>query len=460
MSELTLGDALEITQGVALNLTDLSQMITSAVYDSREVGPGSLFAAFHGSHNNGHNFVDQAVSSGAIAALVSEKVLAPAILVPDVLAALVKLAKANRDRLNCPILALTGSSGKTTTKDLLIDLLAPLGPVLAPTGSRNNELGMPSTLIGANRSSAAVVLEMGARHKGNIRELCEIARPNIVGITLIGSAHLGEFGSREAIMQTKGEIVELLNTDGVAVLNADQPESRIIAKRTLGNVWYAGYDKSADIQISNLTLDAVGRPSFVLKTSVGEISTRMNLIGRHQAQNAAIAVGMALAANVSLTDIEVALAAATPRSALRMATEKIAEITLIDDTYNANPESVIAALVTLGQISCSGRRIAVLGEMAELGEAARELHQQVGAAATTADLLIGIGDWGAEIVAGATAGNSAAQRSVTVPDRESALELLRHEMKKGDLVLLKASRAAGFDTLAASVRDYLKSKES
>lgn len=460
MSELTLGDALEITQGAATNLTDLSQIITSAVYDSREVSAGSLFAAFRGTHNNGHDFVDQAVANGAIAALVSEKVSTPAILVPDVLAALVKLAKSNRDRLNCPVLALTGSSGKTTTKDLLIDLLAPLGPVLAPTGSRNNELGMPSTLIGANRSSAAVVLEMGARHKGNIRELCEIARPNIVGITLIGSAHLGEFGSREAIMQTKGEIVELLNTDGVAVLNADQPESRIIAKRTSGKVWYAGYDKSADIQISNLTLDTAGRPSFVLKTAVGEISTRMNLIGKHQAQNAAIAVGMALAANVSLADIEIALAAATPRSALRMATEKIAEVTLIDDTYNANPESVIAALVTLGQISCAGRRIAVLGEMAELGEAAKELHQQVGAAAETADLLIGIGDWGAEIVAGATAGNSATQRSVTVPDRESALELLRHEMKKGDLVLFKASRAAGFDTLAASVRDYLKSKES
>ena len=403
MSELTLGEALEITQGVASNLTDLSQIITSAVYDSREVGSGSLFAAFRGTQNNGHDFVDQAVANGAIAALVSEKVSAPAILVPDVLAALVKLAKANRDKLNCPILALTGSSGKTTTKDLLLDLLAPLGPVLAPTGSRNNELGMPSTLIGANRSLAAVVLEMGARHKGNIRELCEIARPNIVGITLIGSAHLGEFGSREAIMHTKGEIVELLNTDGVAVLNADQPESRIIAKRTSGKVWYAGYDKSADIQISNLTIDAAGRPSFVLKTSVGEISTRMNLIGKHQAQNAAIAVGMALAANVSLTDIEIALAAATPRSALRMATEKIAEVTLIDDTYNANPESVIAALVTLSQISCNGRRIAVLGEMAELGEAAIELHQQVGAAATTADLLIGIGDWGAEIVAGATA---------------------------------------------------------
>lgn len=460
MSELTLKEVVEITNGTGSNLIDLSLVVTNAVYDSREAIPGSLFAAFHGANNNGHDYATAAISQGALAALVSEPVLAPSILVNDVLSALVKLAKANRAKLNCPVLALTGSSGKTTTKDLLIDLLGSLGPVLAPTGSRNNELGMPATLIGADRNSAAVVLEMGARHKGNIRELCEIARPNIVGITLIGSAHLGEFGSREAIMHTKGEIVELLADDGVAVLNADQAESRIIASKTKGKVWYAGYASGADIQISNLSLDASSRPRFSLNTPAGKLTTQLNLIGKHQADNAAIAVGMALAAGVSLSEIEVGLTAAKPRSALRMATSVIFGVTVIDDSYNANPESMKAALAALGQMACQGNRIAVLGEMAELGAAATQLHQEVGAATAVADLLVGVGEWGNEILAGAAAAELPNQRRISVANQAEAVEFLRHEVKSGDLVLFKASRAAGFDAVAAHLRQVLATKES
>lgn len=460
MSELTLKEVLEITAGAGSNLPVLSSVVTTAVYDSREAIPGSLFAAFRGATSNGHDYATAAITQGAIAALVSEPIAAPSILVPDVLIALVKLAKANRIKLNCPVLALTGSSGKTTTKDLLIDLLGSLGPVLAPAGSRNNELGMPATLIGANRNSAAVILEMGARHKGNIRELCEIARPNIVGITLIGSAHLGEFGSREAIMHTKGEIVELLADDGVAVLNADQAESRVIAGKTKGRVWYAGYAPGSDIQISKLSLDAASRPRFTLHTPAGEVEVKLNLIGKHQAENAAIAVGMALAAGVGLTEIEAGLATAKPRSALRMATSVISGITVIDDSYNANPESMKAALAALGQMACSGKRIAVLGEMAELGTSATQLHREVGAATASAELLIGIGPWGNEIVAGAAAADLPKQRRISVANQAEALELLRHEIKSGDLVLFKASRAAGFDSAAANLRQVLATKES
>ncbi len=459
MSELTLQEVIAITAGTAANLPDLSVAVSNAVYDSREVIPGSLFAAFKGANSDGHNFAAAAISQGAVACLVSETVSAPSVLVPDVLAALVQLAKANRNKLICPVLALTGSSGKTTTKDLLIDLLSSLGPVLAPAGSRNNELGMPTTLIGADKSSAAVILEMGARHRGNIRELCEIARPNIVGITLIGSAHLGEFGSREAIMHTKGEIVELLDRDGVAVLNADQAESRIIATKTNGEVWYAGYAADADIQISNLTLDELSRPSFTLQTPAGQISTRLNLIGKHQAENAAIAVGMALAAGVSLAEIETGLSNATPRSSLRMATQVVSGVTLIDDSYNANPESMAAALAALGQMACQGKRIAVLGEMAELGAVATELHQNVGAVTAAADLLVGIGPWGSEIVTGAASANLPDQRRISVPTAAEAVELLRHEIKSGDLVLFKASRAAGFDAIAAMVREVIATRE-
>jgi len=458
MSELTLSEILTITDGVGHKLSKLDSKPTNACYDSRDVTPGSLFAAFKGARVDGHSFAGGAIDKGALVILASRPLDLPSIVVSDVQIALTKLAIANRNKLNIPVLALTGSSGKTTTKDLLIDLLSSKGNLVATSGSRNNELGMPCTIMGANSNTASLVLEMGARHKGNIFELCRIARPNIVGITNIGSAHLGEFGSREAIMQTKGEIVELLNEDNFAVLNADQNESQEIAKRTKAKIWLAGYSIDAEIRVTNLELDNQAQPSFTLTTPFGAIDVQLHLVGAHHANNAAIATGMALRAGISLDQISTALADARPRSGLRMATSEIGGVKVIDDSYNANPESMLVALDALNRLSCAGRKIAVLGEMAELGEHSKKLHHEVGAAAIQSDLLIGIGSWGSEIIAGALAAGMDKNQTKWCANESEAISTLRHELESGDVVLFKASRAAGFDQVAAKVRDFLSEK--
>ncbi|MFZ9751323.1 MAG: UDP-N-acetylmuramoyl-tripeptide--D-alanyl-D-alanine ligase [Candidatus Nanopelagicales bacterium] len=449
MAELTLAEIIAITNGVPNQLSDLEIKPVGISYDSRDTKQGDLFAAFVGQNSDGHDFVNAAIASGAVAALVSKPIASPSILVDDVLLAITKLAAANRAKLDVPVLALTGSAGKTTTKDLLIDLLQPLGKVIATTGSRNNELGLPVTLFAADKHTAAVVLEMGARHRGNIRELCEIAKPTIVGITNIGSAHLGEFGSREMIMHTKGEIVELLPPSGIAVLNADQPESMQIARKTKARVQYAGFADSADLRIENLKLDSTARCSFDLVTPLGEVRIKLKLVGEHQAHNAAIAAGMALAAGLSLE-------AAVARSQMRLSVEKISNFIVIDDSYNANPESVTAALTTLNQMECSGKRIAVLGEMAELGEQSIELHQEIGSSAANLDLLIGVGDFGKLIISGAIQGGMAPEVVCLVETKELAISKLKQELQSGDVVLIKASRSAGFDEIAGGLRNWAK----
>lgn len=452
MSDLTLAEMLAITNGKASGIEDLTIKPNRVSYDSREDQTGGLFAAFVGTQSDGHDFAAAAVASGAIAALVSRAVGVPSIVVPNVQQALQDLAIANRNKLHIPVLALTGSSGKTTTKDLLIDLLEPLGNVVATVGSRNNEIGLPVTLLSADQLTKAMVLEMGARHRGNIKELCQIARPTIVGITNIGSAHLGEFGSREAIMHTKGEIVELLTENDIAVLNADQLESKTIAGKTRAQVWYAGLNDDADLKIKNLKLDSFARASFKLRTPAGEIDVNLKLLGMHQAHNAAIAAGMALAAGVSLIDIADALNQATAKSKMRMAIETVAGLTLIDDSYNANPESVKAALASVAQMDCAGRKIAVLGEMAELGGESAKLHQEVGDAAADLDLLLTVGETAEEIYRGALSAGMGNQRAHHFKSKADAVAYLRHELKSADLLLIKASRAAGFDQVAQQVR--------
>ncbi len=456
MAELTLAEIIAITNGVPNQLSDLEIKPVGISYDSRDTKQGDLFAAFVGQNSNGHDFVDAAIDAGAVAALVSKPIASPSILVDDVLLAISKLAAANRAKLDVPVLALTGSTGKTTTKDLLIDLLQPLGKVIATTGSRNNELGLPATLFAADKQTAAVVLEMGARHRGNIRELCEIAKPTIVGITNIGSAHLGEFGSREMIMHTKGEIVELLPPSGIAVLNADQPESMQIARKTNVNVQYAGFADSADLRITNLKLDSTARCSFDLVAPLGEVSIKLKLVGEHQVHNAAIAAGMALAAGLTLEQTKHGLETADARSQMRLSVEKISNFIVIDDSYNANPESVMAALTTLNQVECSGKRIAVLGEMAELGEESIELHQEIGRSAANLDLLIGVGDFGKQIISGAIQGGMAPEGVCLVETKELAISKLKQELQSGDVVLIKASRSAGFDEIAGGLRNWAK----
>jgi UDP-N-acetylmuramoyl-tripeptide--D-alanyl-D-alanine ligase len=454
MSDLTIAEIIAISNGKANQLLDLKFKPTTAVYDSKDAISGSVFTAFKGTHHDGHDFVDQAIANGAVLAIVSKPVSAPCIVVADVLKALTNLAAANRLKLSTPVLALTGSSGKTTTKDLLIDITSSLGTTVATVGSKNNELGLPSTLFAADQDTAVIVLEMGARHVGNIRDLCAIAQPNVVGITNIGSAHLGEFGSLQRLIETKSEILEHLKSKDIAVLNADQAVSYEMAKKTTANIVLAGTAANADIQIMNLKLDKSARPHFDLKTPSGEISIALNLIGEHQASNAAIAAAMALAAGVPLADIEAALNSAQPRSGLRMAASEVAGVWILDDSYNANPESMTAAINVLQAHAAAARRILVVGEMGELGAETANFHAQLGqrAASSGISLLICVGPLTQYAAAAATKAGMEKQQVQWFANNDSAREYLRHEIDFGDVVLFKASRAARFDQLVSEVK--------
>lgn len=459
MSELTLGEVIEITQGTPFRIPDLSKKVAGAAYDSREVKPNYLFAAFQGQNTDGHNFAPAAIAAGAIATLASHEVDGPCILVSDVRQALILLASANRKKLSVPVLAITGSSGKTTTKDLLIDLMLTRGKVVATAGSRNNELGLPITLLSADYETKSIILEMGARHKGNIHELVQIAQPNIVGITNIGSAHLGEFGSIDQIVNTKSEILESLDANGIAVLNADQEVSDQIALRTRGQVRFAGLSKRAQVRVTNMELDENAKPKFKLELDGDEILIQLNIVGRHQASNAAIAAAMAAAAGITPAEIQAALNSAHTRSDLRMAVALINEITFIDDSYNANPESVAAGLEVIASLGGVKRRIAILGEMAELGEASDELHRQLGQlAAKHVSLLLTCGSSAKLITDGAIAAGLNASQARVFDNPNLIVEFLRHEMDAGDALLIKASRAAKFDLIAQQLRDIARDR--
>jgi UDP-N-acetylmuramoyl-tripeptide--D-alanyl-D-alanine ligase len=458
MAELTIAEIIRITSGEPVQISDPDLKPTAAVYDSREIVPGCIFAAFKGERVDGHDYAVAAVASGATLVLASRKVDCPSVLVPDVQLALSQLATANRAKLKIPVLALTGSSGKTTTKDLLIDLLDGIGSVVATVGSKNNEIGLPVTLFGANAQTSAIVLEMGARRSGNIKELCDIAKPNIVGITNIGSAHLGIFGSVENLVATKSEILSGLTETDIAVLNADQKVSYQMANRTRAKVQYAGFSDSADFQIKNLKLDELARASFDLTTPIGEIKVKLKLIGEHQAINSAIATAMAIAAKIPLKEIEAKLNSAVPRSPLRMSAIQIAGVTVLNDSYNANPESMKAALDTLIHAESLGRKIFVAGEMGELGQAAQDLHEEFGSqvAASNIDLFWCAGELMQNAAEAAVNGGMPAARVNWFQTRDGMVQQLRHEIESGDIVLIKASRAAGFDQIVESLKAELE----
>jgi UDP-N-acetylmuramoyl-tripeptide--D-alanyl-D-alanine ligase len=453
MSDLSIAEIIAISNGTPHQLADLNFKPTTAIYNSKDAVAGSLFAAFKGAHHDGHDFVDQAIANGAALAIVSRPVSAPCIVVPDVLKTLTDLATANRLKLAIPVLALTGSSGKTTTKDLLIDITSSLGPAVATIGSKNNELGLPSTLFAADRNTAVMVLEMGARHVGNIRDLCDIAKPNIVGITNIGSAHLGEFGSLQRLIDTKSEILQNLQSKDIAVLNADQEVSYQMAKKTSANILFAGTAANADIQIVNLKLDEWAHPHFDLLTPKGKISIALNLIGEHQANNAAIAAAMAIAAGVELADIEAGLNSAQPRSSMRLAVSKIAGVVVLDDSYNANPESMTAAIKVLHTYGSTARKILVVGEMGELGPDAAQFHAQIGNQAATAgvSVFVCVGALAKFAATAARESGMSQEQVLWFENNQQARELLRHEIGSGDVLLFKASRAGRFDQLVSEV---------
>jgi UDP-N-acetylmuramoyl-tripeptide--D-alanyl-D-alanine ligase len=453
MIEMSLAEVAEVVGGVAHGAASVTG---AAFVDTRTPEPGGLFVALAGERVDGHDFASAAGDAGAAAVLGSRPTDLPTVVVDDVTAALGLLARHVVDRLpDVVVLAMTGSQGKTGTKDYLAHVLSEAGPTVATRGNFNNELGVPLTVLRATPETRYLVVEMGARGVGHIAELCRIAPPHVAAVLNVGTAHIGEFGGREAIACAKGEIVEALAADGTAVLNADDHLVAAMAARTSATVTTFG-DGSAghspDVSVSEVTTDEIGRQSFELAHRGSYATVHLAQVGAFQWRNAAAAAAMALAAGLDLDTVADSLADAGPASRWRMElTERADGLVVVNDAYNANPESMRAALETLAGIgSRSGRRtVAVLGEMRELGDEAAAAHRGTGAYAAQigVDVLVAVGPGAAAIAEGFRAGGTG---GVTIPTagRDEAVDWLRHNVSAADVVLVKASRGAALELIA------------
>jgi UDP-N-acetylmuramoyl-tripeptide--D-alanyl-D-alanine ligase len=450
MIPLSLADVAEITGGQLHDADPDTEVTGPAFLDTRTPAPGGLFAAFAGERADGHDHAGQAVAAGAVAVLGSRPTGVPTVVVADVEAALQELARtvlARRRAAEVPltVLAVTGSQGKTSVKDLLAAVLAGVGPTVATSGSFNNELGLPLTVLRTEPGTRYLVLEMGARGIGHLRQLCAIAPPDVSLVLNVGKAHLGEFGSRENIAQAKGELVEVLTPEGAAVLNADDPMVAAMADRTAARVWTYGR-AGDDVRLLDVVTDELGRPAVTLRHGGEEIAVQLQLLGAHQAGNAAAAVAAAVAAGCPFRDVTEALGAVERLSRWRMELHERADgLVVVNDAYNANPDSMRAALETLAGIGDrSGRpTVAVLGEMRELGEDAAAEHRVVGRLARELGIdQVYVAGEGARAIAEA---DPAARYFDTVPEAAAAV---RNNVRGTEVVLVKASRAGGFERIA------------
>ncbi|MER5639696.1 UDP-N-acetylmuramoyl-tripeptide--D-alanyl-D-alanine ligase [Kitasatospora sp. NPDC002227] len=460
MIALTLAEIAEAVGGT-LDSADPAALVTGPVdRDSRLMGPGGLFACVVGERVDGHDFAARAVELGAVAVLATRPVGVPAVLVEDVLAALAKLGRAVVDRApQVSVVGLTGSVGKTSAKDLIAQVLAKQGETVFTEGSLNNEIGAPLTAMKVSDTTRHLVLEMGARHKGDIAYLTTVAPPTVGLVLNVGTAHVGEFGSKAAIAEAKGELVEALTSEGTAVLNADDPLVRAMAERTKARVLLFGESPEAEIRATGVRLDSTGRPSFTLVTPAGSAPVQLRLYGEHHVSNALAAAAVAAALGMSVDDTAAALGEAGALSRWRMEVVDRADgVTVVNDAYNANPESMRAALRALVSIGGRGperrRTWAVLGEMRELGEDSLDEHDAIGRLAVRLDVtkLVAVGGRDAACMElGARNEGSWGEESVLVSDADAAVELLRGQLRPGDVVLVKASRSVGLERVAEAL---------
>ncbi|AKK11462.1 UDP-N-acetylmuramoyl-tripeptide--D-alanyl-D-alanine ligase [Corynebacterium uterequi] len=470
MITLSIAEIAEITGGRLAGGADPDAVVTRFVeFDSRKITPGGLFVALPGERVDGHRFAASAVEQGAVAVLAARETDAPTIVVPAdsdsdadvtaaVLTALSALARHVSETLagkGLTIIGVTGSAGKTSTKDLLAAVFAAAGPTVAPPGSFNNELGHPYTVLRCEESTRYLVAEMSARGVGHIAHLATIARPEIGVVLNVGSAHLGEFGSRENIALAKGELVEALPADGVAVLNADDDAVLSMRSRTSARVvtFSAAGDRDADYTATDVELDDVARASFTLNgPGFAPLRVSLKVFGAHQVSNSLAAAAAAIEHGLDPAAVATALSSHTAASAHRMDVQTRADgVTVINDSYNANPESMRAAIAALAYTATAhpgSRSIAVLGEMGELGGDGVEAHRKLGEDLATfhIDTLVTVG---AGELTHATA-DVAVQRGLTVyqaADVGEAADVVNSLLGRGgpevrDVVLVKASNSA------------------
>ncbi len=438
---------------------DGSALITrEPFFDSRKPIPGGIFLALKGENVDGHDHVLAAVAAGAITALTTRPVGEKCIVVADVLEAISKLGAEIRNRLpELTVIGITGSQGKTTTKDITRHVLSMAGETIAPEQSFNNDLGVPLTLLRATEKTQFCILEMGARHLGDIARLVKMARPNIGVVLVVGTAHIGEFGSRERIAETKSEIVANLKPGAIAILGTYDEFTPQMSKKTLASVLYFGEQNSCDIRATDIEIRE-GCAHFDLVTAAGREPVALRLIGRHQVPNALAAAAIATACELPLEKIVSGLSTAEVASKWRMEISERASVLLINDSYNANPESMRAALETLRYFAQErgGRAWAFLGRMHELGSSSDRDHRSITTYAEELEIDHVIAVNSGEYGSGSAPANSIVQH---VNSLEEALAI-SGEIEGGDVILVKGSRAEGLEKLSELIKSSLIERES
>jgi UDP-N-acetylmuramoyl-tripeptide--D-alanyl-D-alanine ligase len=439
MRGVTLQQAAEAMNGELFGAGDPEVEPTGGVIDNRLINPGDLFFALKGERTDGHRFVDAAIEAGASSAVVQtswmseNKVSGPVIAVEATDLALGDLAKHYRRRFDIPVVGITGSNGKTTTKDMTAAVLATRYKVLATPGNLNTRLGVPMTILGLEDHEVAVI-EMGISEQQGLTYLCEIADPTIGVITNIGPTHLEFLGSVEGVASAKGELLEYLDESSMAILNFD--DLLLPKERAKGRLLGFGIEMSSQFRGEGLVLDQKGCGHFSLQNH----SFDLRIPGRHNVYNALAAAAVGVSLHVPLSDAAQALNDFRP-TRLRSNVAERDGIRVYNDAYNANPASMLAALRASNEIEVSGRRIAVLGDMLELGPGAKEAHIALGRHAQRFGIneLVAVGEFAEDMIAGALAEGFGGDHAHAFPDRELVSAFLKECLREGDLVLIKGS---------------------
>jgi UDP-N-acetylmuramoyl-tripeptide--D-alanyl-D-alanine ligase len=445
-----------VAEAVGGRLDGPAATVTGAASDSRSVRSGDLFVAVLGERVDGHDHVDEAIGAGAAGALVSSDApfAGPVIRVPDTREALLRLAADERSSLRAEVVGITGSSGKTSVKDLAAAVLGTRFRVHASPRSFNTEIGVPLTLLSAPDEVEVVVCEMGSRGPGHIARLCEVARPAVGVVTNVGPAHLEMFGSVDRVAEAKGELVEALPEDGTAVLNADDPRVSAFDVRTRARVLRFGTVPDAEVRGEDLRLDGAGLASFTLRVPGGSERVELAVPGEHMAWNALAAAATGVALGLTAGECAAGLKEARVSSWRMEIAEGPGGIRILNDAYNANPTSMAAALKAARWIAGSHACVAVLGAMAELGAASGAEHERVGelAARLGIDHLIVVGEDAGRIAVGAVREGVEPDRVTRCDTPEEAAEAALRMATPGDLVLVKGSRAAGLERVVEAMR--------
>jgi UDP-N-acetylmuramoyl-tripeptide--D-alanyl-D-alanine ligase len=441
-------------------------MVNGVSTDSRAVEPGALFVAFAGERVDGHDFLGEAISSGARALLItrpSEQIAdlvesatrreVAIVRVPEALEALQALARHHRERLFCPVIGVTGSTGKTTTKEFLTSALGTSMKVVSTRGNRNNELGVPLTIMDAGADTDVLVVEMAMRGLGQIADLCRIARPTMGLVTNVGMSHIEMLGSQEAIASAKAELVEAVPEEGSVFLNGDDAFSATLALASRAPVVRYGLEGTCDVRAVEIVLDDQSCASFDIVADETTFSVTLAVPGRHNVYNALAAAAVAMRLGLAPEDIADGLARASAGEMRMQSFTSAGGVHVINDAYNANPSSMRAAIETLAGMMGAERRIAVLGDMAELGSLAELAHFRIGEelANHPIDVLVTVGERAARIADGARAEGMDPERVRPCATVDEASEVLDDELEPGDVVLVKASRVMGLERIVEGI---------